>query len=176
MSIKYEYYDTGDTSWTWIWSDNWQGQTFTPQASHKITSVKLLLYRSGLPGYLTISIQGVDGNDHPDGIEKCSGTTDGDTLTEDTDGEWREITLGAGCNLDADTKYAIVAKALDGSSGNDVRIRYDGTDATYTRGAYEYSTDGGESWDTVTLWDFMFEEWGEEIAEAVGRSYGFIIG
>lgn len=164
MAERYEYYITGDDGWDMCYLTSWNAQTFTPSTAHKITSVKLLLFRVGSPGTVTVSIQGVDVSDHPDGTDLCSGTTSGNTLTEDTAGEWREITLGAGADLDADTKYAIVIRVLDGTIENYVSWRYDSTDPTYAGGCYEYSSNSGVEWTSYTDRDFMFEEWGEAIA------------
>lgn len=111
MSILYEHYNTGDDGQFLISSaDTWIAQTFTPSIAHTITSVKLLLFRGvgATPGTLTVHIKATDVSGHPTGDDLCSGTTDGDTLTTNSAGEWREITLGAGALLGADTKYAII--------------------------------------------------------------------
>ncbi len=78
--ILYEYYNISDIALARLWGDFWQGQTFTPGDDHTIKKVLLKMYRLGSPGEITVSIQGVDGGGLPDGVEKCSGTTDGDTL------------------------------------------------------------------------------------------------
>lgn len=161
MADRYEYYITGDDTGLWCQLAVWQGQTFTPVTAHKITSVKLLLYRVGSPKNVTASIQGVDENHYPDGSDICSGTTDGDTLTTNTAGEWREITLGAGANLDADTMYAIVVRALEGDTSNYCVWRCDKTDATYDVGRREYSDNSGSTWTHYITWDALFEDWGE---------------
>ena len=79
-SHLYEYYNTGDDSGQSVYGSNWYAQTFTPSIAHTITSVKLLLYRSGSPGTVTVSIRATDGSGHPIGPDLCSGTTDGSTL------------------------------------------------------------------------------------------------
>lgn len=171
----YEYYNTGDNTASTAYSNYWTGQTFTPAIAHKNTSVKLKLYKVGSPGTITASIRATDGEGHPTGEDLCSGTTDGNTLTEDTSGEWREITLGDGYNLNADTKYAIVVRALDGTSSHFLRWRLDSTDPTYAGGASEYSDNSGVDWSTTLTYDKMFEEWGE----ALGVTYylaGVIVG
>ncbi|MBA7636868.1 hypothetical protein ES703_44496 [subsurface metagenome] len=160
MATLYEYYNTGDDG-VFNFGDNWWGaQTFTPSVTHKITSVKLLLYRSGSPGTITVSIKATDGG-HPTGPDLCSGTTDGDTLPTTSPYEWREITLGAGYDPSADTKYAIVVRAPDAVAPDYIRWRYDKTSATYGGGNYEVSDDSGFIWTPYPTYDFMFEEWGE---------------
>jgi len=156
----YEHYNTGDDDVLYAHDDLWQAHTITPLESHKIKLVKLKLYRTLSPGTITVSIKATDGSGHPTGEDLCSGTTNGNTLTTDTDGEWREITLGDGYNLSEGTKYAIVVRALDGDGSNHVGWRLDGSSPTYTGGNAEYSIDGGSNWLSNNTRDFMFEELG----------------
>lgn len=162
MATLFEYYTTGDDGSASFWLSEWRAQTFTPAIAHKITSVKLLIYRVDLPGTITVSIKATDENGHPTGDDLCSGTTNGNTLPWAT-WEWREITLGAGYNLSADTKYAIVVRALDGDATNYCRWRRDGTDPTYAGGNYEASDDSGANWSGYTDYDCLFEDWGEPL-------------
>ena len=173
MSTKYEYYDGAANTYDRIYGIEWRAQTFTPSIAHKITSVKLLLYRRLSPGTLTVSIRATDGSGHPTGGDLCSGTTNSNTLPTASPFEWREITLGAGCDLSADTKYAIVIRAIDGDASNDVRWRSDNTDPTYAGGCREWSSNSGaeESWSSVTTQDSLFEEWGE-LVEKTGADTG----
>lgn len=158
MADLFEYYIAGDGTAYYFFGSRWGAQTFTPSTAHTITSVKIKLYRDGLPGTITVSIRATDGSGHPTGEDLCSGTTNGDTLTTDFAGEWREITLGAGYNLSPDVKYAIVVRAPSGNLG---AWRFDISSSTYTGGCYESSDDSGESWTPVVTSDFMFEEWGD---------------
>lgn len=174
MAERYEYYITGDDTASGLYGPTWIGQTFTPSIAHKITSVKLLLYRMGFPGTVTVSIKATDGEGKPTGDDLCSGTTDGNTLPTESPYEWREITLGDGYDLDADTKYAIVVKALDGEASNQAAWRRDATDATYAGGQACYSINSGVTWSIRANEDQMFEEWGE--VPVVGRSFGYIMG
>ncbi len=158
-STKFEYYNTGDDNAFGIWGVHWLTQTFTPSVAHKITSVKLKIFREGSPGTLTVSIRATSGGE-PIGGDLCSGTIDGNGLTTDIAGAWYEITLGAGCDLDADTKYAIVARAPSGSdAGNAVNWRGDSSSPTYSGGAALYSDNSGVDWSGYDV-DRMFEEWG----------------
>ena len=174
MATLYEYYNTGDNGQDDIWGTQWDAQTFTPSIAHKITSVKLKLYRQGLPDTITVGITATDINGHPTGSDLCSGTIDGNTLTDVSPGEWYEITLGAGYNLIANTKYAIVVKALSGDAANCVSWRYNSIDPTYAGGCYEVTYNSGSTWEGDETADFMFEEWGEPLANPFSR--GYIIG
>jgi len=169
MSQLHEYYNTGDDSYVSIYGDIWKAQTFTPSTNHKVTSVKLLLYRVGSPGTVTVSIRATtDGK--PTGADLCVGTTDGNTLTTNTAGEWREITLGNGYDLSADTQYAIVIRALNAISTNRVVWCLDASSPTYGDGTYVYSSDSGDSWTVDNARDCMFEEWGVVIYDEKGRT------
>jgi len=174
MATLYEYYNTGDDAyWGGPYGAHWGAQTFTPATAHKITSVKLKLFRIGSPGTATVSIRATDGNGLPTGADLCSGTIDGNTLTTNEAGLWYEITLGAGYNLAASTKYAIVVRQ-NGDADNHVGWRGDWTNPTYAGGSFAQSADSGATWSAGTDIDFMFEDWGTPLA--VPRSFGFIIG
>lgn len=166
MATLYEYYTTGADATFNVRGKYWYAQSFTPQLAHKITSVELQVFREGLPGTFKVSIRATDGSGHPTGGDLCSGTTNGDTLTTSGVGEWREITLGSGYDLEPFVKYAIVARATQGDNDNKVKWRADQTSATYTRGMVEGSTTSGSSWTSDTLKDFMFKEYGEPPIEA----------
>lgn len=156
----YEYYDISDPALLSCYDNFWHGQTFASPVAHTVTSVILRMYRVGSPGTITVSVKATSGS-HPTGDDLVDGTTEGDTLPEAYSGEWREIALtGAGGALLADTTYAIVVRALDGDANNYVRWRRDDR-APYPRGAHEFSSDGGVTWETDAERDMMFEEWGE---------------
>ncbi|GAJ24822.1 unnamed protein product, partial [marine sediment metagenome] len=147
MSTRFEYYIVGDENWCWTWDGEWLAQTFTSPVAHRITSVKLKGFRRGLPGTVTVSIRATDGDGHPTGDDLCVGTTNGNTLTTSIYGEWREIFLGAGCDLAADTKYAIVPRIAGGVEGvTDLCLRLDITSPTYAGGCWEDNHDYGVTW------------------------------
>lgn len=176
MATLYEYYNTGDDGDWGIYSTMVLGQSFTPSEAHKITSVKLLLYRLGSPGTLTVRIKATDGEGKPTGDVLCSGSTSGNTLPTESPYEWREITLGDGYNLEADTQYAILLRAPDGSTDNRVKWRRDASDATYAGGLILYTVDE-VTWYTYATQDCMFEDWGEPVVEIIeGSASGSGIG
>lgn len=149
-------YIVDDNTFDNFFSQYWRGQTFTTTGAYTVTSVKLKIYRSGSPGTITVSIRDTTAG-KPSGIDLCSGTTNGNTLTGVDPGEWREITFGAGYALNATTKYAIVIHG--GDTSNRIFWRVDTTSPAYTGGNYVSSTDSGVSWSTET-YDAMFEVWG----------------
>ena len=160
MTARFEYYITGDDVGLMTYGDLIRFQTFTPTVSHRITSIKLKLYRVGSPGTaLPITIRTTSSGKPTDTI-LASGTTDGNTLTTSSAGEWREITLGAGFTLDSGTMYALLISAPAGDTDNAVRVRADTSSPTYTVGTAGDSDDGGTTWNIRAGIDNMFEEWG----------------
>ena len=164
----YERYNTNDDDTNLFFSHYWQAQTFTvgntgANEDHNITSVKLKMSRTGSPGTITVSIRAVDVNGKPTGADLTSGTTDGDTLTTDAAGEWREITLTS-YGLSASTKYAIVVRISGGDISNNISWRIDGSTPTYGGGSYASSNDSGSFWGLDTEKDCMFEEYGPAAA------------
>jgi hypothetical protein len=156
----YEHYNTGDTGSGTIFGINWAAQTFTPSATHTIISVKLLLWRSGAPGTITVGIRDTSGG-QPAGSDLCSGTINGNTLTISSTGVWYEITLGGGYSLSAGHQYAIVVRAPGGDATNLLYWRAEGGAPTYVGGMLCLSGNSGLSWSCYSNWDFMFEEWGD---------------
>ena len=164
MATLYENYITGDdTAAALTATSTRHAQTFTPATAHTITSVKLKIarYANGSPGTVTCEITATDVNGKPTGGALCSGTTDGDTLTERKTYEWREITFGAGYALSASVKYAIVIKQAGTSFPDWTYWRSDGSSPTYAGGSRVDSSDSGSTWGVVTENDFMFEDWGD---------------
>lgn len=170
MSTRYQYYITGDDASAGCFGVQWLGQTFTPAIAHKIESVKLKLYRVGSPGTITVSIRATDGGGDPTGADLCSGTTDGNVITTNTNGAWYEITFTTGTNLSIGTIYAIVFRATAGDASNKVLVRHDNSSPSYAGGEYEISGDSGSSWTPFATSDFMFEEWGTALGIAAAPS------
>jgi len=157
----YEYYITGDNG-DQVINDatDAMAQTFTPSASHTITSVRLKLLRggaTGTPGTVTVTIHATSGGE-PTGAALATGTIDGDTFAL-SPGSFQTITFTAGANLTVNTKYAIKITCVGASSVSTVHWRVDST-GTYTGGNQLYSTDG-TTWTPTTGYDYMFEERGD---------------
>lgn len=157
-ATKYENYVAGYDDWAAFQGTIYDYQTFTPSISHDISSVKIQVYKQGSPGTYTVVIRATaDGK--PTGANLCIGTSDGDTLTTDEGGEWREVTFGSSASLTATTKYAIVAYAATGDGSNRVKWLKDNS-GSYAGGNMGYSEDSGSNWTAEANTDFMFEEWG----------------
>jgi len=160
----YEYYSTVETFtplYTFYaeWCQSVVGQTFTPQTSHNITSIKLKLYRTGNPGTIQLWLYATSGG-IPTGYAIAHKDYDGDTITTSTSGEWTEFVFTGSYQLNADTKYVLLLRAPYTNSSNNIYVGYDGTSPTYTRGNYIQSYDDGESWNQYTTKDLGFYEYG----------------
>ena len=156
---KHVYYSTGDeTGGGGAWSSYKLCQTFSSSTSFSITSVRLLLHRTGSTATATVGIYATTGNPaYPTGTALTSAT--GITLASTA--LWYEIALTA-YSLNANTTYAIVVSGSGGNSGNAVYWRCDTTSPTYANGRYGRSLSSG-AWGTAQMdntRDNMFEVWG----------------
>ena len=153
----FEYYNTGDNNVNSVFDPKWEAQTFTPQITHRITKVKIKIYRRDLPGILSVEIRATDTEGKPSGINLASGTIDGNNFTDDEAGAWYEVDLGAGAILYSGAKYAIV---LGNSASGWARWKVD-TNSNYEGGTSLTSLDSGKTWVFCDgNYDTLFEEWG----------------
>jgi hypothetical protein len=158
-SLLFDALNTGDNV-VWNAFPPWQmAQTFMPPLTHSLTSVKLLLYRAGDPGTVTVSIKATDAQGKPTGTDLGAVSIIGNTLTDNVLGQWREFFFMPPIALSAMTKYAIVLKCTGINSSNAVYWRYDSSNA-YSLGNILSSADNGSSWTPNIDNDFMFEVWG----------------
>jgi len=154
----YEYYNTGDDSSYPVYGVYWRAQTFTVGATgHTVSSVKLKLWRFGNPETVMVSIRATDGSGHPTGSDLTSGTINGNMLADAFPGQWYEIAL-VEYSLSANTKYAIVVRALSGNTNNYANWNADRSSSTYAGGNIEYSSNSGGTWGSGSS-DAIFEVW-----------------
>ena len=142
------------------YSDQLLGQTFTAEHMHKVTSLRLNLYRLGNPGNLTVSIQGTDGSGLPDGNVLWAGSLQENLITTDTGGAWNRIPV-PDLGLTAGARYAIVLDAPEGT-GEDCAVYWACSTNSYAGGTALRRTAG--SWSAVRIGimstDFLFEQYG----------------
>lgn len=173
MAVKFTSYITGDDVGHIIWRNGWYAQTFTvpttPTPGYNITSVKLKLHRVGAsPGTLTVGIRATTSN-KPTGSDLVTGTTNGNAITADTDGEWIEIAFATNPSLIAGTMYAIVCRGPAGAAaGNYIQWHGDQSSPSYLVGTLCVSGDSGNSWSITSGTDEMFEVWGERTGAGGG--------
>jgi len=128
--------------------------------AHDIIHVRLLMYRTGFPGNLTVGIRNtVAGN--PAGVDIANVTVNANTFTAVGPGLWYQFNFTASAPQALATLYAIVIRAPGAGGGNWVNWRIDTTAATYTGGQGMSSPDSGLNWFPYVGEDFMFGCWGE---------------
>lgn len=160
MATRFEYFTTPRDDWQAAAGGLYLVQSFTPQVSHIITSVKLNLFIIGSPGIITVGIYDTD-HGFPTTL-LCSGTYDANTLSTSTTGTMTEITLGAGTVLAANHEYAI---QLSQTQDNPNLCFWTQVDSGgYTRGSFMYYSD---QWYQVPGPSRNFEEWGNPISNEV---------
>ncbi len=153
----YADYTVGSVGASYGYGAIYKGELFPVSIAHPITSVKVQIYRLGSPGTITCNIYAVDGSNYPTGAALVTGTTNGNTLTTETTGELREITVsGAGDDLTVGN-YAIVLTCV-GNVANRFSWLYDNYSATgYGK---VNSVNSGATWGTTLSETFLFEEYG----------------
>lgn len=164
MALQDSFNTGDDNSWGMDASADWSAQTFQASSNYDISSVILKLLRSGSPGNITVSLYGVDvGTGKPDisGGVLATGTTDGDTLTTSSSGEWREITFGAAYSVVSGTDYAIVTHCATADVLNLFRWRYNSSGG-YSNGQDWLSANSGSTWGSLNA-DFMFETYNSSV-------------
>ena len=159
-------YTTGDDGNTSIYGAIWEGQTFMSSntTAYSISSIRIKAFRTGTPGTITASIRSTsEGN--ITGSDLTSGTTDGDTITNSSPGEWVSISLSPAVYLIPDTQYGIVIRATAGDAANFINWRLDSSSPAYTGGNRTSSADSGVGWTIDSTDDFMFALYGESTFE-----------
>jgi len=156
-------------------TDNmWFAQMFTAISDHQVSALSLLLYKSGSPGKLTVSIQATVG-----GLPSGSDLGAGDIYPEEisatsSPGEWVGTSIDT-VSLSSGTLYALVVRAEGGNMSNSVRWCIDDvsdSNPSTMPGVY-VSNDGGSSWrlnDTASRWGFELYLCEEE-QEVGGQAY-----
>ncbi len=161
MSVLAQYYNTNDDDFEKQYGIEEVAQTFTASQNYTIISIKILIYRVGTPGTCSISLYNTDESGHPSTFIRSSGFN-GNNLTTDTAGEWKEVIPGGGQAIVGGTKYAIRVSGGD-DLNNYVGWRKDSAGATFIGGNREHSTDNGVNWTAYADEDLMFEVWADSI-------------
>lgn len=165
---RYANYTTGDDSSVEAYGVHWFAQTFNTTESYVVEALHLKLYGEGTAGVLTASVRETSAG-LPSGLDLCSGTIDGATLTTSTDGEWYEIDIDA-YTLEENTTYAIVARGTGINATNNVHWRFDSSSPTYAGGSECSSLNAGVSWAADAGSDLMFEVYGNPSMEIYGAN------
>ena len=157
-AVLYQHYNTGETSAYRFTATTWVAQTFTVQIPHSINLVRIMLNRRGYPGQARLGIWRTDSNGHPTGYDLVATVFDANALIPSPGKEWKALSLPTYYLTTA--KYAMVLRAPDGSSGNDIGWWVDGISPSYLGGNFERGRSPGINWTAMLYYDAMFEEWG----------------
>ena len=138
----------------------WCAQTFTTTSAYAISDVALNCWKYGSPGNITVSIREVDGvTGKPIGGDLCSVTVADSEISTLPSLLYYIFTLDTSSPLADATKYAIVARAINGDASNYFQAL--GHSGGYANGGSFVSSDSGSSWGTEST-----------IADANFRTYG----
>ncbi len=125
-AVSLDAVTTGDNNQFYTGSGNWNGLYIIAKRQMVISSIKLLLYRNGTPGIITLQVlsaYSVSGTSIGLSTLLASATTNGDTLPTGAPYEWREFVLSSPVLM------------LPGM-GYHIRISPAGTGAVYWRANY----------------------------------------
>jgi hypothetical protein len=130
-------------------------QTFTPQTTHTVTSIKLRLWNNGATGSVTVSIRAVDGSGNPTGANLVTSAA---VANSTIPAAWTTVqfNLESGYQLQAGTSYALQIN----SDTNGLYAAVD-TTGSYSSGIYLSANDAQTYWNNHSgAWDIWFEDWG----------------
>lgn len=172
----YEYVNTGanDVS-NYDHINDWRGQTFTvgtvgTNESFQILSVRLLCYKTGSPGNVTVSIRAVDTDGWtPTGDILSTGTILSADLN--TSESWQTAYM-SDYLLEKNTTYAIQVTVASADESNMFHWM-NNTNNPYAGGSAIYSNNGGTDWNRTLANDKLFEVWG--LAKYIGKHNGNIV-
>ena len=155
-SLK-DYHNTGDSYTSSSTNTSFVAQTFTASSDYKLSTVKLKIRKGSTnPGDITVELQATSSGTPTGTALATSDAVSGLTLT--TSLAWYSFGFSSEYSIVSGTEYALVLKA---SLSSPV---YWGLEipGTYSDGqAWQYSG----SWTGQSTWDFMFEVWGEPLAD-----------
>ena len=155
----------GDGNSQLIYGLSWSAMQFTTDAmGHSASHIKLSLKRVLNPGTITVSLREADAAHKPTGLDLASGTFDGDVLL--TSYGFVEIDIDD-VNLEGDTEYTIVVRAMAGDASNYVLWQTD-AGGGLADAVSLHSTDMGSSWTDDDPVDLLFEVWGYDIVKVNG--------
>ncbi len=148
-----------------VYGSSWYALEFQPVWPHELWTVRLKFYREGLPGTVAISIRS-----SLTGGDLATETFDGNLLTTDPGGEWKDINFTTKVPLSAWSTYYVVMRATGGDSNNSLHVICD-EDEVYEGGRNHYSSNSGGSWNYHSgsgySWCCLFEELGRNLDKGI---------
>jgi hypothetical protein len=172
----FEYNTSAIKSYDFATNTRWLAQTFTPEVSHTIKSVKVNIKKVyPIKPYVYVIICPVEPTHNSPLVNEVLAYGSYKFNSSRTYRGWIEIGLGEGALLQAGVTYAMVMWT------SDPRVHYFywyKSYDTYAGGVSWYSTNYGQSWGGGTGPDMLFEEWGilpsqeAQIFEYYGNTVG----
>jgi len=164
----FEYYNSGydnNQKIGYVSGDYWVGgQTFTPQITYNLTSIKLKLFRTGTSeGAIYNCFLFATSGGLPTGNYLRYKGIYANNITTNANGEWVEFVFSSSYTVNAGTKYAILLGYQVGSGvAGDVSIWWheDVSSPSYSGGNKVFSTDGSVTFDNYYGTDMYFETYG----------------
>jgi len=177
--VRVEYCDVGDDADYEIYGTRWCAAPFIPRFTHRLTSVKVKIYREGNPGDLAVRIRGANmqpsSTDDPDpgsGLDLASGAIPQAAMPGSSPGALIECAFPSPVDVYKGHLYYIILYISGGDASNCVHWRYDTADPLIERpirnqyGNYrQTSSNSGASWSESTNSAWIFEEYGQSIGE-----------
>jgi hypothetical protein len=153
--------DNGDLP---VYGVNWEcqwGQLYVPKPFY-CTGVKLLLWRTGSPGNVTVSMRpSTGGADYVSATVNCNSISSSQASPQWVEFDWGTPLTNepwySGSNYG--TSYYLVVRAPSGDASDCVHWRKINSTASYGRGYRFYSSNSGSNWNadgsTLYLWQIL---------------------
>jgi len=157
--------DDGDSAS--INSGNYCAMQFTTTSAYSVSSLKLMLKKSGDAGDINVSIRTAAAGVPTGTVDTITFTAiDGGAISDSYD--WYEFypTSTSGTSLVGSTQYAIIVRASYGDATHYVLWRMDNTGGLANAVA-SHSTDGGITWTGDSPKDSLFELYGTTVFDIV---------
>ena len=163
---KYEYLTTGgDGDTGTIYGGNQLAMQFTVgDAAHTISKLQVALLRVGSPGTVTVSIREANAG-IPIGLDLATGTLNGNSF--ETTYKFKTFVLNEELSLEANTQYAIIVSAYDGTDADYVSWRTD-SGGSLANAVGSSTDDGGITWTSESPYDFLFTVYGYTVLDIIG--------
>ncbi len=171
---------TGDDLDSDVYGNYWVGQAIVPRLSHRITSVRVKIWRTGNPGDLTVRIRGATqgeyyggGTRRPgSGADLATGTITQASIPTSSPGSFVECTFATPADLYMGRLYFIILTHAGGDTSNHTHWRQDQAGPSYERAVMTRygsfianSYNGGSTWNPSDDKAYMFEEYGQSPGE-----------
>jgi hypothetical protein len=162
--LKFESNESGLSTYTTIWDNWWEAQTFTPQMTHTLTRLYFYGYISTYYGITFYARLRATSGGKPTGGDLSVASTI--NVPHSGGPQWFYLDMPGGIILQAGVMYAQIGAYSIGNQSTGFRWMRSGN--IYPRGTICDSTNGGSSWSIDSNGDFGFQEWGNPATSGQG--------